>query len=330
MPIAELVLVYEQLEKRIAIDPDMSYGIGRGPHNAVCIPSNRVSRDHALLKQDESGTFCVFDLGSSNGTFLNNRLLSGCARLNHGDVISVGDATISFAALLYPVEPAAGPRLMSSRTTVASEIALVTVLVVDVRDFTLLTARLGPARIGELIRTFNQASGELLDQSSAWAKKFIGDAVMALWVNKTAESRFKTIVAALEVSGQVAAMASQLHVLMGLPDPIGVGAGINAGLASVGNFGAGTTADCTALGDTVNRAFRLESATRKLGCDVVFGSEVYEVLSKRLDIGEFAVRHRTALKGYVEECDVYAMNGSDVAGLLNALRPADGADKCAS
>ncbi len=323
MPIGELVLQFEQSERRIEIAADCSYGIGRGSHNAVYIPSNRVSRDHAIVKQDEGGRFCVFDLGSRNGTFLNNRLLSGSGQLSSGDVITVGDASIRFVLRREYEAPTLSPGLSTS-TMVATDIALVTVLVLDIRDFTTLTFELGPARTAQMIRQFNQSAGELLDSSHAWSKKFIGDAVMAVWVNDTAEARFSNILTAFRVADTVRTAAGRLHDMFELPAPVCIGCGINAGLASIGNVGGGSTADCTALGDTVNRTFRLEASTRKLKCDVVFGDAVYEVLNTRIAVEEFASRHRIIMKGYSEESDVYSMDASAVSRLLAALDTENG------
>jgi len=43
---------------------------------------------------------------------------------------------------------------------------------------------------------------------------------------------------------------------------------LNTGAAAIGNAGSDHTADYTALGDTVNAAFRFESATREIRQDL--------------------------------------------------------------
>jgi adenylate cyclase len=317
VPGAEIVLSYGESESRVPLAPNTAYGIGRGLHNAICIQSNRVSRDHALLKQDESGRFCVFDLGSRNGTLLNGRLLSGSATLNPGDVVTIGDASLCF--LSHAAAEEASPDTISASTVIVSDIVPVTVLVMDIRNFTALAGELGPAKTADLMRILNEAAVDLLDRSSAWNKKFIGDAVMAIWVNRTAKARFRTIGAALQAAQLMAAAASQAHSTVELPAPIRTGFGINAGPASIGNVGAGTTVDCTALGDTINRAFRLEAATRSCDCDMVCGSSVRDALSPHVELSSFAHRRPALLKGYSEECDIYAMNWPDVTRLLEAL-----------
>ena len=58
-----------------------------------------------------------------------------------------------------------------------------------------------------------------------------------------------------------------------LPQPLRIGAGIHSGKASV-DIGV----DNTALGDTVNTAFRLESSSKELACDIVISRSCYQLL----------------------------------------------------
>ena len=67
--------------------------LGRDPELAVCIDSTTVSRRHACIRIDGVEA-SLEDLGSKNGTFLNDRKLEGTARLAHGDEIRLGSLRI--------------------------------------------------------------------------------------------------------------------------------------------------------------------------------------------------------------------------------------------
>lgn len=60
--------------------------IGRSPNNHIWVPERHVSRQHAVLRYAE-GVFVLSDLGSANGTFVNEELLQGPFPLADGDVI---------------------------------------------------------------------------------------------------------------------------------------------------------------------------------------------------------------------------------------------------
>lgn len=69
--------------------------VGKGPGNDVVLDDPRVSRLHASLERFAEG-WCVNDLGSSNGTFVNGERTWGPRRLRHGDEIRVGQTRLLF------------------------------------------------------------------------------------------------------------------------------------------------------------------------------------------------------------------------------------------
>ncbi len=65
------------------------YYFGRGPECHVRFNSDWVSRQHCLLKVDESAAL-LRDLASRNGTLVNGRLLQNEATLLQGDRLQIG------------------------------------------------------------------------------------------------------------------------------------------------------------------------------------------------------------------------------------------------
>jgi pSer/pThr/pTyr-binding forkhead associated (FHA) protein len=65
--------------------------IGRSSGNEVVINDRLVLRNHLHVIQDDCGNYCLADFGSkNNGTFVNDRQVSGEVHLNPNDVIRIG------------------------------------------------------------------------------------------------------------------------------------------------------------------------------------------------------------------------------------------------
>ena len=69
--------------------------LGREISNDIVINDQQVSRRHAqFTRGDNNLSFLVTDLGSSNGTFVNDERLEDSRSLNHGDIIRLGNSIV--------------------------------------------------------------------------------------------------------------------------------------------------------------------------------------------------------------------------------------------
>jgi pSer/pThr/pTyr-binding forkhead associated (FHA) protein len=78
--------------------------VGKGAANDIVLDDGTVSRLHASLDEFDEG-WCVNDLGSSNGTFVNGERIWGARRLRHGDEIRVGRSRLLFRSTADAVAP---------------------------------------------------------------------------------------------------------------------------------------------------------------------------------------------------------------------------------
>ena len=69
--------------------------LGRSPECDVCLESLGVSRRHAELRE-VGDTVTLYDLGSSNGTHLNEQRIQAPVELKDGDVVRLGAAVLKF------------------------------------------------------------------------------------------------------------------------------------------------------------------------------------------------------------------------------------------
>ncbi|MET0180199.1 MAG: adenylate/guanylate cyclase domain-containing protein, partial [Novosphingobium sp.] len=147
------------------------------------------------------------------------------------------------------------------------------------RGYTPLSAKLGAQTIAELMAEIFRQAGALLHRHNCWSTKFIGDAVMAVWVHPTNSIGRGDIVNAFDVISGYQEIFLIAQRQFKLAEPLRFGCGFNAGMASIGNIGSAASADFTAMGEAVNVAFRLETATKEHGCDVLIAREVFAALA---------------------------------------------------
>jgi len=86
----------------------------------------------------------------------------------------------------------------------------------------------------------------------------------------------------------------------------------------VGNTGSGEHPDYTAIGDTVNAAFRLESATKEIGKDLAIGATTYSYLIGLPHLQEAFDQHTVSLKGYEDNTITYGTAFNNLARFLDA------------
>jgi sigma-B regulation protein RsbU (phosphoserine phosphatase) len=96
------------------------FTIGRSRENDVCLPDQWLSRKHAEVCHESDGYY-LRDLGSKNGTLLNETPVEASKRLQEGDVIRLGDHILVYSESRSPdkdeEEEAApeGTRVFSAR-----------------------------------------------------------------------------------------------------------------------------------------------------------------------------------------------------------------------
>ena len=239
--------------------------IGRDAANTVPLDDTTVSLSHALIRMVGREQYYLIDLGSRNGSFLNDRRISTPKLLHSGDVIAIGSTSFIFHQdeTSEKVLPDEGPTGEATVLHMVSRVVLVTILVADIRGFTKLAESISIGDLTEVMSQWIELVEKAVEKRKGRVDKFIGDAVMAVWDNEGDPGEH--VLESLRTSCEIQELTRDLGKKY-LPEAteLRVGVGINSGEAALG-----VGADNTALGDAVNLAFRLESTTKEWNCDVV-------------------------------------------------------------
>ncbi|MBD2298510.1 adenylate/guanylate cyclase domain-containing protein [Nostoc sp. FACHB-190] len=105
----ELTLRLQQGETETTITVNQNeFTIGRLPECDLYLPFGGISRKHALLRKKANGTWAIEDLGSKNGTQVNQSFVTATRDLQNGDIIWLGNVSL-VVKLVNPVIPIKPP-----------------------------------------------------------------------------------------------------------------------------------------------------------------------------------------------------------------------------
>jgi adenylate cyclase len=195
------------------------------------------------------------------------------------------------------VDPVLAERVAEEGTMIEGQEVEVTVVFLDIRDFTALAERTSARDLVDRLNAFYSLVVPILVRHGGHANKFIGDGLLAVFGAPQSQTDHadRAMAAALEI-------AEAVHGRYG--DDLRIGIGLNSGPVVAGTVGGGGRVDFTVIGDAVNTAARVEEATRLSG-DEILVTEATRCLLTR-DFGGFEPREAIPLKGKRENVKLCA------------------------
>jgi class 3 adenylate cyclase len=148
----------------------------------------------------------------------------------------------------------------------------ITVLFLDICDFTRVCEPLSPAGTIDLLNRYYALVSEAVSKNRGHVSKYIGDGVLAVFgaLDNNPWQVDDAVHAALAIVGG----AREIDVANIGAGKLKVCAGVHTGWAIAGVAGSGGLLEFTVLGNTVNVAARVETLTRTLGSDILVTDEV--------------------------------------------------------
>jgi adenylate cyclase len=180
----------------------------------------------------------------------------------------------------------------------------ITVLFSDIRSFSGLSMKLGPAETCNLVASVMDRLTERVREFDGVVVDYMGDGLMAMW-NAPADQpdhAVKACRAALAMLGDLPALNDAWKDRLGMPLRLGIG--LNSGRALCGNTGSKQKFKYGPLGHAVNLASRVEGATKHFGVPLLITGSTQAPLGSA-----FATRRlcKVRVVGITEPVDLYEL-----------------------
>ncbi|MBN2752545.1 MAG: GAF domain-containing protein, partial [Rhodospirillaceae bacterium] len=178
-----------------------------------------------------------------------------------------------------------------------------TILFSDIRSFTTLSEELGAQGIVQLLNAYFTRMVDCIQTEGGMLDKFIGDAIMAVFGTPFGHSddEDRAVRAAIAMLRELADFNTHRQST-GLR-PLGIGIGLNTDTVISGNIGSPKRMDYTVIGDGVNLASRLESATKQYGAQALLSEFTVKALKstyRMREIDKVVVKGKTEAVGIFE------------------------------
>lgn len=235
------------------------YREGREAPGKLLVDDPTVSSHHCIITQEPDGRCYVRDM-SRNGTRLNGRRLSPNLKteLEVGHVLSVGRELSFRLEGELPAEVPMGPE-SAPGTMGVSDLITVTVLVGDIRDYTVLVQQADTSALQESVgRVFERLEKEVV-RLGGTLKEFQGDALFAFWeAHSTANHANDACRAAIALHSLVGELAEDRSVWQVEGFPLCMDWALATGPVMISGHGSNGALGLSMVGETVVLAFRIE------------------------------------------------------------------------
>jgi class 3 adenylate cyclase len=271
-----------------------------------------VSRRHCVLRQTPDGRCFLQDV-SRNGTRVDGRRVvpNVEVEVRSGQVIAIG------SAVKFSVEGAAGtaprrPEVPTDSTVGLPGACIATVLVGDIRDYTVLVRRAPSVELQQSVSRVFERLSAAVSELGGTVKEYQGDAILAFWEGNLAGGQaVAACQAALALDRLVRELAANPAVWQLRDFPLRLDWALATGPVMVDSFGGDRPTGLSLIGEPVVLAFRLEKfATDETGPIVVCRA------TQAMAGNRFRFRNlgKMTAKGFDQPDEVFALDSEAPAG----------------
>jgi len=287
---------------------------GREPSSdLLLLPSASVSWRHCIIRQTPDGRCYVRDV-SRNGTRLDGRRLvpNVEAEIHVGQTLDLGPG------MQFTLEGETTPHVEEAlpnrkRTDVAPHLAIATILVGDIRNYTVMVRKAGAFELQQSVSRVFEILTASVEKQGGTVKEFPGDAMLAFWEGsfrgEQAVSACRAVIALDRLSRRIAADAS-IWTLQKYP--LEMDWALATGSVSIDSFGGDTPIGLSVVGEPIVMACRLEKFANKRTGRILMCQATHRMVSRTLSRAtserlEFIDLGEMQAKGFDHPDQVFAL-----------------------
>jgi adenylate cyclase len=228
--------------------------LGRAKDNNVVFTSHKVSRRHAIVHAQGASEYSLVDLGSSNGTHLNGRRVIEPVALQHGDVIQIGEQSLSFR--LETAQNGEEEIYVTETQMTVRDVNELTCwfLLLDIQNFVRLSSDLQTDELARMVGAWLAECRRVVEEHNGTLSKFLGDGMLVYW-----DTRFCDLTNVTEAVNLFRIMQAQRQPAFRWA--------LHFGTAIFGTTAA--PGEVSALGQDLNFLFRIERVAASNGLPFV-------------------------------------------------------------
>ena len=173
------------------------------------------------------------------------------------------------------VTPSVVEQLLQQPVDHQGEVRYVTIMFLDIRDFTTFAEHRTPEEVVHYLNTLFGTMITLVNANHGIINKFLGDGFMACFGAPLSDG--EDVENAVRAAMEIAAAIERMNADNVIP-PTRIGIGLHAGPAVTGSVGSEERKEYTIIGDTVNLASRVEQLTKQYRAVLLVTDAVWQVV----------------------------------------------------
>jgi adenylate cyclase len=275
-----------------------SCSIGRLASNHLALPSDKISRRHALIQIQGEHEYWLVDFGSRNGTYLNGRRIIQPALLHHEDRLVIGPFEFIFHTP-RPADCRENETIDTGTTVTDIRLAKCWLLVADIIGSTRLLKELPLDEVPVITGRWVAECKQTIEEHGGRINQFMGDGFFAYWRDH---------------EGAAVMLGKALQSLYRLQEQARPGFRLVAHYGGVVIGGLSLGEEERISGGEVHLVFRMEKLAAKLGQARLLSQAAWERLAALVE-GRTVGRY--ILPGFSSEVPMYAF--TPCVGLASRL-----------